>query len=72
MPLTLSPEIDVSEPESPDDSVQFVSKTISVEPEIWMEARLKSIRMGRPLSDVIRDFLKQWVDDDKSQVSGVE
>lgn len=70
--MKLPTEIDVSEP-APDvdgpDKAAGVTRSITVDHEVWTDARVKAIREGKSLSSIIRDLLKQWVNEESS-ISG--
>lgn len=72
-PLTLPTEIDVSDPDaSLEEAPGTVLRSVLVEKEMWTDARLKAMKEGRSISDVIRVFLKRWLDDEQPPISGME
>jgi DNA-binding protein YbaB len=39
--------------------------SVKVDPELWKEAKIESVKQGRTLSDIIEEALKQWLKEAK-------
>jgi DNA-binding protein YbaB len=41
--------------------------SVKVDPELWKEAKIESIKSGRTLSDIIEEALKEWLKETKKK-----
>lgn len=67
--MKLPTEIDVSEPSGVDETGKGVVRSITVDHDVWTDARIKAIREGKSLSSIVRDLLRQWVNEEPT-ISG--
>jgi tryptophan synthase beta subunit len=41
--------------------------SVKVDPELWKEAKIESVKQGKTLSDIIEEALKDWLKSRKSK-----
>ncbi len=50
-----------------DRKVPTVTLTIRIAPELKRQARIEALRRGITLSDLIRDYLEEWLSEEQSE-----
>lgn len=43
--------------------------SVKVDPELWKEAKIESVKQGRTLSDIMEEALENWLKQTKKKTS---